>query len=217
MSKALIDTTWKGVPHFRIRADVADSPAWRVLSFPAKALYTDLRAKLRSNNNGNVNATLSELKHRGWTAKATLAGALYQLLAIGFIVKTRGGGVASGSKVCSLYAFTDLEVNPFPKAGIEGRKATFDYRQYQTVAEAKAALKAGVALLRANSVSRQTALKGKKTTVQNMNRDGSDTEPVPHSNGSDNEPVEKTLVQEMNQAKGVRNRPKPAPLKEKRL
>lgn len=211
MSSKLIDTTWKGVPHFRTRSEVATSPAWRVMSFSAKALYTELRSKLRSNNNGNINATFSEMKHFGWASQATLATALYQLMAMGFIVKTRGGGVERGSKVCSLYAFTDLEVNAYPKAGIEARKATFDYRQYTSVAEAKRACKAGVERLRAESVARYESAR-KKTTIQKLNRDGAEIELVKPSIGAEIEPVKEMPVQKLNQSKRARTALQAAPM-----
>lgn len=205
MAKPLVDSTWKGVPHFRIRADVADSPAWRVLSFPAKALYVDLRAKLRSNNNGNISAALSEMKHRGWNSSATLAGALYQLLALGFILKTRGGGVERGSKVCSLYGFSDLEVNAFAREAIERRKATFEYRQYQTIAEAKNALRAGVAALREGALAR------KRECARGKNG-ASDSEAVKAPSASDSEAVSKSLLQKMKQTARSQIRLEAAPM-----
>lgn len=73
------DEHWRGVAHIRTPLAVLDSPAWRVLAFSDKALYADLRAKLRSTNNGNINATLSEMKHRGWNSSATLWKSLRSL------------------------------------------------------------------------------------------------------------------------------------------
>lgn len=127
---------WKGIPHSRIRHEVTDSPAWRVLSWPARALYTDLRGKMRSFNNGNINATLSEMKHRGWTSSATLARALRQLEWMGFLAKTRQGGIASLSKVCSLYRFTDMWVYEQRKPSIPEIAPTFDYRRFESVKDA---------------------------------------------------------------------------------
>lgn len=155
MSKQPPDENWKGVPHCRVRADVTSSNAWRVLSFSSKALYLDLRAKLRSGSNGNVSAALTDLRHAGWSSSATLAKALYELLSVGFIIKTRGGGVERGSKVCSLYAFTDLDINQNPKLGIEKRRASFDYRDFKTIAEARFALESGMARLRADALKRK--------------------------------------------------------------
>ena len=156
------DENWKGIPHCRIRADVTSSNAWRVLNFSAKALYTDLRAKLRNGSNGNVSAALGDLKHVGWTSSATLAKALYDLQAVGFVTKTRSGGVERGSKVCSLYAFTDMDINPNPKLGIEKSRATFAYRDFKTMAEARASMSSGMAKLRDEAMQRKGKTKLKK-------------------------------------------------------
>lgn len=139
MSKKL-NSGWKGVAHSRIPHDVTDGPGWRVLSFSAKALYIDMRAKLRSTNNGNINATLSEMKHRGWTSSATLSKSLRQLEHMGFIAKTRQGGIAFMSKRCSLYRFTDLPVFEHPKQKIMDFKSTFEYRRFESVSEAKSTI-----------------------------------------------------------------------------
>lgn len=181
---------WSGVPHSRIRHDATDSPAWRVLGFPAKALYTDLRAKLRSTNNGNINATLSEMKHRGWTASATLSRALRQLEHMGFIAKTRQGGIAAMSRVCSLYRFTDMEVFEHPKQGIEPMQATFDWRRFESVKEATAHL-------------RQLA---KISKVQEMKLIASGNEPMRPAIASGSEQEGRSKLQEVNKRKHARTR-----------
>lgn len=138
MGSRKIPDNWSGVPHCRIRLEVTDSPAYRVLSYSAKALYLDLRARVRSTNNGNINATLSEMKHRGWVSPATLSKALRELEVMGFIAKTREGGIAANAKCCCLYRFTDLDVHEWPKLDIGPIKATYDYRRFDTVKAAKA-------------------------------------------------------------------------------
>ncbi len=156
------ESIWNGVQHCRVRADVTSSNAWRVLGNSAKALYLDLRSKLKSDNNGNINAALSEMKHMGWSAPGTLSNALYQLQAVGLIVRTRSGGVERGSKVCSLYAFTDLSVNRFERQGIDARRPTFDYRNFRSIAEAQSALTEGVERLRTESKDRKCGRSRKK-------------------------------------------------------
>lgn len=162
MSRQSSDENWKGIRHCRVRADVTSSNAWRVLNYSSKALYLDLRARLRNGSNGNVSAALTDLKHAGWSSSATLAKALYELLSLGFIIKTRGGGVERGSKVCSLYAFTDLDINQNPKLGIERRRASFEYREFKTIVEARFALESGVAKLRCEALDRKGKTKAKK-------------------------------------------------------
>lgn len=156
------EQNWKGIPHCRIRSDVTSSIAWRILSVTAKALYLDLRAKLRANNNGNVNAAMSEMKHLGWRSKTTLAKALYELLALGFIVRTRAGGVSRGSKVCSLYGFTDLDIEQNDRLAIVRRRPSFEYRDFKSITEAQIALKEGVDKLHAESLLRQQPTRAAK-------------------------------------------------------
>lgn len=138
MGRGAIDNVWIGVRHCRIRHEVTDSPAFRVLSYSARALYLDLRARVQSTNNGNINATLSEMKHRGWTSSATLSKALRELEVMGFIAKTRDGGIGANAKLCCLYRFTDLDVHEWPKLGIGPIKATYDYRKFESVKAAEA-------------------------------------------------------------------------------
>jgi hypothetical protein len=181
---------WSGVPHSRIRHDVTDSPAWRVLGFSAKALYTDLRAKLRSTNNGNINATLSEMKHRGWTSSSTLANALRQLEHMGFIAKTRQGGIAAMSKQCNLYRFTDLEVFEFPKQGIAAMKATFDWQRFDS-------LKTSQAHMRRLS---------EKSKVRNPKLTDSESEAMSSPIGSESEQEDCSQLRKSNKANCAENR-----------
>ena len=88
--------------HVRIYCTLLDSLAWRAMGWSSRALFLDMRSSVNGTNNGNLCATLASLKHRGWKSAATLANALFELQAVGFITKTRGGGVDRGSKVCSL-------------------------------------------------------------------------------------------------------------------
>ena len=77
------------LPHIRIEMRLLNSSAYIALDTCAKALYIDLRSKVNTFTNGNINATLSELKHRNWRSAVTLAKALRQLEAVGLIAKTR--------------------------------------------------------------------------------------------------------------------------------
>ena len=56
------------------------SPAWIAL---------DPCAKVKSTQNGNISASLAQLRHRGWKSPATLSKSLKQLLVLGFLIKTR--------------------------------------------------------------------------------------------------------------------------------
>ena len=199
MSNKPPEENWKGIPHCRVRADVTSSNAWRVLSYSSKALYLDLRAKLRNGSNGNVSAAMSDMKHTGWSSSATLAKALYELLAVGLIIKTRSGGVECGSKVCSLYGFTDLDINPIPKLNIEKRRPSYEYRDFKTIAEATFALESGFAQLRSDALNRKGNTKAKKK------KHASEIEAVKPFIASENEAVTYLSASKTEAVKGYRN------------
>jgi hypothetical protein len=121
----------KGEPRYQVPRELADSLAFRTLSNSAKVLWHDLMMQYRGNNNGNINATLSNLKYFGWRSSSTLSKALAELIAHGFLCETRkGGGNGCSLRQCCLYRFTHLVVNANDKIGIKGGAATYDYRQY---------------------------------------------------------------------------------------
>lgn len=128
--------------HVRLYWDLLDSMAWRALSWVEQGLYIAMRRKLRQTNNGNIEATLATLKHAGITSPATLSKGLKSLQAVGLITKTRQGGIAYGSKVCSLYRFTDEQTFEHPKLGVKACKVTNDWQRFKTLTEARAAIKA---------------------------------------------------------------------------
>lgn len=102
-------------------------------------------------------------------SSSTLAKALQELLALGFIVRTRDGGVERGSKVCSLYGFTDLPIAQMEKLGVEKRKAGFDYRDLMTIAEAEHARETGMAELHLDAKARKGRTHGpKKRTLRKL-------------------------------------------------
>ena len=152
--------------HIRVNLSLLDSHAFIALDWTARALFLDLRHRMRGTNNGNISAALSELRNRGWNSSATLVKALRQLEAVGLLRKTRQTiGVMRGSKVCNLYRFTDMEVYERAKLGIPAMKATDDYKTFKTLGEAKQA------------IAQSTAPK-KKTALQKMNRDASEIEAI---------------------------------------
>lgn len=131
--------------HIRVNLELLNSPAFIALDWTARALFLDLRSRLRSGNNGDINAALSELVHRGWKSSTTLAKGLRQLEAAGLIRKTRKTvGVEQGSKLCNLYRFTDVEVFARPALGIEACKPSYDYRTFKSLTEARRAVAAAV-------------------------------------------------------------------------
>ena len=127
--------------HIRLYWELVDSNAWRALTHADVRIYLALRRKLLGSNNGNINATLKELKHAGINSSSTLSNALHRLEALGFIEKTRQGGIAHGGKLCSLYRFTDVETKEFPKLGVKAMRPTNEWKNFKTLGEAKFAIK----------------------------------------------------------------------------
>lgn len=127
--------------HVRLYWTILDSPAWRVLTHADVRVYLALRRKLGRTNNGDINATLAEMKHAGISSSSTLAAALHRLEALGFIEKTRQGGIAAGGKLCSLYRFTDEPMCDIPKAAVRAKPATNEWQRFKNMAEARAAVR----------------------------------------------------------------------------
>ncbi|MCO1370235.1 hypothetical protein L0Z42_06560 [Burkholderia multivorans] len=127
----------------------------------------DLRATLNSSNNGNISAAFSDRKHRGWNSSATLAKALSELRALGFIAVTRQGGLKMGTRVCSLYRFTDLPVYDQPKVDVLATPATYDFLRFKSKEEAQRARDEGMKKLRAEGAKKQMPKK-KSLCSQNL-------------------------------------------------
>lgn len=125
--------------HVRLYWELLDCPAWRALSHADVRVYLAMRRKLGKTNNGDINATLTEMRHAGISSSSTLSMALQRLETLGFIVKTRQGGIANGGKLCSLFRFTDEVTYDIAKAGVKSGPATHEWRRFESIAKARAA------------------------------------------------------------------------------
>jgi hypothetical protein len=65
-------------------------------------LLIDVAAQYRGTNNGDLSASFTLMKKRGWTSKDQLQKALTELLDRGFLILTRQGG----RTMPSLFALT---------------------------------------------------------------------------------------------------------------
>lgn len=116
--------------YLKIDDIVYQSEAFRTLPAGALKLWIDMRTQFKGSNNGNINATLSELVHRGWTSQGTLYRALPVLLERGLIARTRKGKPGP-YRVCSLFRFTDLSTMPNEALFVEGKPATWDFLNWK--------------------------------------------------------------------------------------
>ena len=123
-----------------IPRSVADSPAFISLTPIERALWLDLRRQFNGRNNGDICKADGVLTHYGW-AHTTIHKCLKVLIARGLIVETRKGGIASMSRIPSLFAFTDMAINANPAKQIAGAMASLAYRDYKPQPKEKRARK----------------------------------------------------------------------------
>lgn len=93
-------------PYAAIEHRVIDSPAYADLTFSARSLLQLFARQLSKDNNGHLQATHSYLERFGFSDR-TLTRGVKELIAHGFIYRTRCGGYQQGA---SQYAVTWLKV-----------------------------------------------------------------------------------------------------------
>ena len=82
--------------------DVLNHETFRTLSPRATKLVVDIAAQYRGNNNGDLSATLSLMRDRGWNSSDQLDKAKKELVGKDVIRVARQGGLNK----CNLYALT---------------------------------------------------------------------------------------------------------------
>ena len=96
-------------PYAAIEHRVIDSPAYADLSYAARSLLVLITRQLTKSNNGHLQATFTYMKRFGFSVN-TLSRATHELIANGFIYKTKSGGFHQGA---AQFAVTWLSVtNP---------------------------------------------------------------------------------------------------------
>jgi hypothetical protein len=168
MGKGLKKPFDKQERHIQIPHRVLNSQAYIQLACHAKQLYVDLRIKYNGHNNADISATFSDLKKRGWRSSSTLSKALQQLQDHGLLVNTRRGGIASMSKVCSLYRFTDLDVFEVPKLGLSKSRATNDFENFTPQAKPEKKPKVLNPKLIASNIEAKGAFKASKSEADTL-------------------------------------------------
>lgn len=94
-------------PYAAIEHRVIDSPAYAALTFSARALLIMLARQLNKDNNGHLQATFKYLKEYGFDSERTIGRGIKELIANGFVYRTRLGGYQQGA---SQYAVTWLPI-----------------------------------------------------------------------------------------------------------
>jgi hypothetical protein len=117
-------------PFISIPRDVLKSEAFKSLPAVYRALYLDLRRQGTPWQNGRITASDSTLEVFGWS-HSTIHKGLGLLIEHGLLERTRRGGLGDRGKKCSLYAFTDMAVEPDEARGIRARPPTYAYRTYR--------------------------------------------------------------------------------------
>jgi hypothetical protein len=87
-------------PFVRLDKRDLNSRQWHALSPKAVKMFVYLATQYSGFNNGDISAAWSTMREKGWRSKGTLHAALAELVAAGWIRKTRQGG----KNRCSLYA-----------------------------------------------------------------------------------------------------------------
>lgn len=81
-----------GKRFFMLHNDLVSSPNWFKLYDRSQRLFIDLLSQYNGKNNGDLCATWSFMKERGWTSAEKLSKALKELKYYGFIKVSRQGG-----------------------------------------------------------------------------------------------------------------------------
>ena len=92
----------------RLIHPMLDHPNFHSLSPRAVKLLIDIAAQYRGNNNGDLCATYSVMKERGWTSNDQIQKGLRELLATGWLMLTRQG---RRPKIPNLYAISWEPIN----------------------------------------------------------------------------------------------------------
>lgn len=93
---------------FHLHWPLLDSEDFISLKGNSIKLLTDLGRQYNGFNNGDLCATLSVMKKRGWNSNQQLTKALKELLERNLIVQTKQGGLNMGP---NLYAITWQPIN----------------------------------------------------------------------------------------------------------
>jgi len=109
---------------------VEDHPDFQSLSGSALKVLHFLVRQYNGRNNGNLSATITQLKPRGIASTATLTKALGELQDKNLIVRTRQGRFINPGGRCALYAVTWYAIDDCPGLDLEVKPTSAPPRCY---------------------------------------------------------------------------------------
>jgi hypothetical protein len=104
-------------PFVAVPLAILDAPAWRAMDFIARALWTELRRKLRNDglNNGKIYLSCRKAADVIGANKDTIARRFAEIEHYGFLRKTSEGFLGvDGRGIAAKYRFTDLAYGTHP-------------------------------------------------------------------------------------------------------
>lgn len=108
LSREKVKGRKSGHSFLRLIHPLLDHPNFYSLSPRAVKLLIDIASQYRGSNNGDLCATYSVMKKRGWSSNDQLQKGLKELLERGWLIQTRQG---YRPRVASLYALTWEAIN----------------------------------------------------------------------------------------------------------
>jgi hypothetical protein len=95
------------IQFIRLTWQILNSPEYARLSPKAVKMLLDIWVQYNGFNNGDLCATWSLMRKRGWRSSGTMQSALIELEQAGWLERTRQGG----RHKCNLYALSEFRID----------------------------------------------------------------------------------------------------------
>lgn len=122
--------------YFQVHFYMMETAAWKALSAAGRAVYLQVGRRYNGSNNGRIAFSIRDAAAECNLAKNTGAKALKELIELGFIEKTRHGGLSRKTRMASEWRLTafrcDLTNTPKTCAFMQRTAIARDHRLSQT-------------------------------------------------------------------------------------
>ena len=122
---------------------VMDHSDYLGLSGNAIRLLNWLQYQFKGQNNGDLTASFSYMKLRGFNSKTTLAKAIQELITANLIIQTRTGVFTNPGGRCALYALTWLPIDECKNKNLEVEPTLTPLRRFSTHSNERSCPEAG--------------------------------------------------------------------------